>query len=261
VESIETRAAPGDIIVQNYPDPGLRYYYQGELPVRLLPAADDAPPERTSRALQKVANSYRRVWLVPGPASAWDTTGSVKRWLGRYTDLVDEQTIGTLRLELYHTPVTFSEAMQPVEAQIGDQIQLVGSRLAPATGEPRVAGEQLVLTLYWQALETMDTDYTVFVHLSSPDGQIWGQHDSQPVENTFPTSAWLPGQIVVDQHQVEIDAQAPDGIYLLLTGLYDGTTGQRPDVSGEVDILTENRILLTLLEVASRTSNGNNQDP
>jgi hypothetical protein len=259
VESIETRTAPGDIIVHNYPDPGLRYYYQGELPIRLLPAAEDTRPERTSRALQKLANSYRRVWLIPGPALVWDTRGSVEQWLGRYADLVDEETIGTLRLELYHTPATFAEAMQPVEARMGDQIQLLGYRLAPGTGEPHVAGEPLDLTLYWQALETMDANYTVFVHLADPDGQIWGQHDGQPVENTFPTATWVPGQIVVDQHQVEIDAQAPDGTYQLLTGLYDGTTGQRLAVSGDVDILTENRILLTLQEVASPT--GNDQDP
>jgi hypothetical protein len=261
VGSIEARAAPGDVIVHNYPDPGLRYYYRGELPVRLLPAAEDAPPERTSRALQKLADAYRRVWLIPGPVSAWDTEGSVEQWLGRHADLVDKQGIGTLHLELYHTPATFAEKMQPVGAQIGDQIQLLGYRLAPGAGEPYIAGEPLMLTLYWQALETVDASYTVFVHLSDPDGKIWGQHDSQPVENTFPTPTWVPGQIVVDQHQVEISTQAPDGAYQLLTGLYDGATGQRLPVSGGVDILTENRILLTLLEVASPGDKGDDQDP
>jgi mannosyltransferase len=258
VESIETRAAPGDVIVQNYPDPGLNYYYQGELPVHLLPAAEDAPPKRTGRSLRKLADAYHRIWLIPGPAATWDTEGSVKQWLGRYADRVDEQSMGTLRLELYHTPAAFAGEMRPVEAQVGDQIQLLGYRLAPGSDEPLGAGDPLTLTLYWQALEAMDANYTAFVHLSGPDEQIWGQHDGQPVENTFPTAEWLPGQIVVDRHQIEIDAQAPDGTYQLLTGLYDSATGQRLPVSGTADVLTENRILLTLLEVASPAGEGSN---
>ena len=110
-------------------------------------------------------------------------------------------------------------------------------------------------------VETLDANYTVFVHLSGPDEQIWGQHDGQPVESTFPTAEWVPGQIVVDQHQVEISAQAPDGTYKLLTGLYDSTTGQRLAVSGAADVLTDDRISLTLLEVARPDGEGNNQDP
>jgi 4-amino-4-deoxy-L-arabinose transferase-like glycosyltransferase len=258
VESIETRVAPGDVIIQNYPDPGLNYYYQGEIPLHLLPAAEDTPPARTGRRLQKLADAHLRIWLIPGPAAVWDAEGSVQQWLGRHADLVDEQTLGTLHLELYHTPATFAGEMRPVEAQVGDQIQLLGYRLAPGAVAHPGAGDSLTLTLYWQALQAMDANYTAFVHLSGPDGQIWGQHDGQPVEGSFPTSEWAPGQIVVDRHQIEIDAQAPDGTYQLLTGLYDNTTGQRLPVSGTADVLTENRILLTLLEVAGPAEEGSN---
>lgn len=262
VQNIATRAEEGDVIVQNYPDPGLQYYYHGQLPVRLLPRDSASPPERTGRTLQRLLATHDRVWLIPGPASAWDPEGSVEQWLRRFGDLVDEQALGSLRLQLYHTPLTFSEEMQAVDVQAGDRIQLLGYRLTPEAGEPLGPGERLVLTLYWQTLEPMDANYTVFVHLSDPTEHIWGQHDGQPVDGTYPTAEWMPGQIIVDPHPIEISPEAPPGSYRLMTGLYDSITGQRLSITGSSGVVDENRILVATLEVAyPADESGNNQGP
>jgi hypothetical protein len=252
VASIGARAEEGDVIVQNYPDPSLSYYYLGDLPLRLLPAADSTPPDRTERALQKLGESYRRIWLIPGPSQAWDAEGIVERWLGRHGDLVDEREIDSLRLQLYHTPETFREAMQSVDLELGGQVRLVGYRLAPGADEPVGPAETLALTLYWQALEPVRASYTVFVHLADPGEQIWGQHDGQPVQGTYPTSHWLPGELVVDQHQIEISPETPAGAYRLLVGMYDSSSGQRLTTAGQVDATNENRIVLETLEIAGQ---------
>jgi hypothetical protein len=96
----------------------------------------------------------------------------------------------------------------------------------------------------------MDSDYSVFVHLADPAEQIWAQHDSQPVQGGFPTSSWLPGEIVVDQHPIELDAEVPAGRYRLMTGMYDSSTGRRLTIKGgSAIVLDQDRILLADLEV------------
>jgi hypothetical protein len=54
------------------------------------------------------------------------------------------------------------------------------------------------LTLTWQSLRPVPYDATVFVHLKGPDGRMLTQVDRQPLEGRFPTSYWLPGQIITD---------------------------------------------------------------
>jgi 4-amino-4-deoxy-L-arabinose transferase-like glycosyltransferase len=250
VENIEVRAAERDLIIQNYPDPSLGYYYEGGLPIQLLPAAVPSPREKTERTLWKLAGSHDRIWLIPGPAEAWDAEGFVDGWLARYADLVDETEFDSLRLQLYHTHQTFLEEMQAVDAEFGAQVRLLGYRPEPEAVEPLSPGDRVSLTLYWQIPETVGTNYTVFVHLSDSSEQIWGQHDGQPVNGTYSTSEWEPGQTVVDHHTIEISPEAPSGLYRLMTGMYDGATGQRLAITVPSDLVDENRIVLTAVRVA-----------
>jgi 4-amino-4-deoxy-L-arabinose transferase-like glycosyltransferase len=99
----------------------------------------------------------------------------------------------------------------------GDAIRLLGYSLPSQAVAP---GGSLDLVLYWQAPAPVRADYTVFVHLLSPGDEIRGQGDGPPVGDTYPTSFWDPGEIVVDEHQVSIDADAPAGRYRLAVGLY-----------------------------------------
>jgi hypothetical protein len=98
----------------------------------------------------------------------------------------------------------------------------------------------------------MDFDYSVFVHVADAEETIWGQDDGQPVGGTYPTSAWVPGEIVVDQHRLQIDPEAPPGSYRLMTGMYDGSNGQRLTVEGSSDIVDDDRIVLRMLEIPPR---------
>jgi hypothetical protein len=76
------------------------------------------------------------------------------------------------------------------------------------------------VTLTWQSLQAMDEDYTVFVHLLGPDGRLHGQVDAWPVQGTYPTSAWSPGERVVDAYAVTLDPDAPPGAYQVEVGVY-----------------------------------------
>jgi hypothetical protein len=90
----------------------------------------------------------------------------------------------------------------------------------------------LTLTLYWESLRTLTTNYTVFTQLLGPDGQLYAQADRQPLQGQWPTSQWQPGQKYVDKFVLQVNPTAPAGDYTLLAGLYDLNTGQRaPAVS------------------------------
>jgi hypothetical protein len=104
-----------------------------------------------------------------------------------------------------------------------NKVRLIGYDLE---GERR-AGGTLHLTLFWESLAYMEEDHTVFVHLASEDGKIWGQRDSQPVTGFYPTSLWIPGEFVRDQVDLAISDEAPTGIYDLRVGMYHSGTGQR----------------------------------
>lgn len=111
-----------------------------------------------------------------------------------------------------------------LDARFGDQIGLLGYELDDSSAQP---GGQLDVTLFWQAAETPAEGYTVFNHLVGEDGQIWGQFDGFPTGDAWFTAAWLPGEIVMDQRTIPIEAGAPAGPYTLYVGLYTADDGQR----------------------------------
>ena len=128
----------------------------------------------------------------------------------------------------------------PVGANFSERIRLLGYDLELGSVRP---GETLSLTLYWQALSTIDTSYTVFVHLVDGEGQIWAQHDAVPGQGTLPTAGWVEGEIVTDHYELAPGADLPEDDYSLLVGLYDASTGARlPVLPGG-----EDHVRLTIL--------------
>jgi len=94
-------------------------------------------------------------------------------------------------------------------------------------------GGQLPVTLTWQGLAEMDEDYTVFVQVLDAADRIAGQVDAWPVQGTFPTSQWTPGETVSDPYLVQLSADLPPGDYRLHVGFYLLATGQRLAVVDE----------------------------
>lgn len=127
----------------------------------------------------------------------------------------------------------------PIGANFSDRIQLLGYNLAPRDVRPE---ETLSLTLHWQALSTINTSYSVFIHLIDGEGQIWAQQDAVPGLGTLPTSGWVEGEIVTDHYELGLGVDLPEDDYSLLVGLYDVSTGERlavlPDGDDHVQLTT-----------------------
>ena len=118
-----------------------------------------------------------------------------------------------------------------LEVDFGGRIRLLGYNLED---RPYRSGERVRLTLFWQALVDLDRSYTVFNHLLDPAGRLVGQKDSEPVDGFHPTVNWVAGEIVRDQYDIPIVAEAA-GALRLHSGLYLPSTGERLSVtdSGE----------------------------
>ena len=57
--------------------------------------------------------------------------------------------------------------------------------------------------------------------------------DQRPVDDTYPTLSWVPGEEIADHYRLTLDPATPPGRYRLLVGLYDRATGQCLPVRGE----------------------------
>ncbi len=82
------------------------------------------------------------------------------------------------------------------------------------------AGGRLHVRLRWRALREMAHDYTVFVQVVGPDGQLYGQVDSWPVHGTRPTGGWATGEELDDAYDFYVKADAPPGTYRVIVGWY-----------------------------------------
>lgn len=131
----------------------------------------------------------------------------------------------------------------PVEASLGDKAYLLGYHIESGF-RPE---DNIHLTLFWQCLEKMPQDYTVFVHLADERGNIVAQKDNQPVDGFYPTTKWEPGEIVRDQYDLVISSEATPRQYQLEIGMYLAETGERLGVGDggfEAD-----RVLLDEVEI------------
>jgi hypothetical protein len=134
----------------------------------------------------------------------------------------------------------------PIQFTFGEEIELIGydapQRVAP--------GDEVRVALYWRALRPMPIDYKVFVHILGPDGRLVAQTDSPPLNWSYPTTLWQPGEHIRDEHLLSVDPTTPRDDYALFVGLYDGATGERAmvrDAAGSES--AERRVLIQRIQV------------
>jgi len=157
---------------------------------------------------------------------------------GATGDSIPLQPVRVLRAQ----PLSPRQLPHRVEYLLGGQIELLG--YDTEIGDWGLGMGDWELALYWRAKEVVEKDCTVFVHLVDQGGKLWGQGDGVPVGGMYPTSAWLPGQVVEDRHVIQVDPGVPAGSYRVLVGLYDPATLERLEAVGPEGALPEGAIVL-----------------
>jgi hypothetical protein len=110
------------------------------------------------------------------------------------------------------------------------------------------SSDALSLTLYWEALEDLATDYIRFVHLLDPAAENnVAQVDGLPQGNSYPTSQWIEGEVIADSVSFNLN-QIPPGSYRLATGFYSRGEGlprlSVTSVTGDPQLLLDNWVML-----------------
>jgi hypothetical protein len=108
-------------------------------------------------------------------------------------------------------PISF-----PLSADFAGYVALLGYDLPQRRVQP---GESFALTLYWQALRNIGADLIMFTRLVDANQKVWGGRDRLARE-VYSTMLWAPQEIVTDPFTVQVDPNAPDGIYNVSVGLY-----------------------------------------
>jgi 4-amino-4-deoxy-L-arabinose transferase-like glycosyltransferase len=127
----------------------------------------------------------------------------------------------------------------PINVQIGDFAWLSGYDLSRLDNSP---GQAIFLTLWWQALNPADRDYSVYIHLWNPREQklaltwggepvigafsVWSRVPGAHFNIPYHTRLWQPGETVKDEWRIVVP-DAPPGVYELRVGLYDPASQER----------------------------------
>jgi tetratricopeptide (TPR) repeat protein len=112
----------------------------------------------------------------------------------------------------------------PQEAMLGSTVRLLGYDLPVSTFR---SGDDLEITLYWEALDTMDDSYTMFVHILDEGGTYVSGLDNPPQRGMHPTNGWLSGEIVSDAYAISLPDDTLPGTYTITVGAYDPQTMTR----------------------------------
>ncbi len=249
-EQAVQRARPGDRVYGSV-------YWRGDacgatLPVEIVRAGGPAllrlaAPMCEQTGAGDVQRTLISFVVAPEwPAGAYDVrVGAIV--LGRLTILPAQAPRGGNAAQISH----------PLQADFDGKIVLRGYDIEPSVPAALRPGEQVKVTLYWQAQQSLDRSYTVFVHLfgqtyNARSGNfLWGQHDGIPVAGTYPTTSWPAGLLVVDRHVLTIDAQAPSGDYVLEIGLYDAVVPPYPRLAlrDQRGATVDDRVILQAVRV------------
>jgi hypothetical protein len=155
--------------------------------------------------------------------------------------------LGPLQLLHYNsTGYTAEPAQIDRFDDFGGQIALIGVDVSAETAVP---GEQVTVTLYWQAQTSMAINFQSFVHLLRPDGSLAAQSDHlNPGE--FPTRRWPPDKYVRDVHVLQLPPDLPPGEYQITAGLWVQSEGWRlPLLDANENQIDDKAALFTLTVV------------
>lgn len=171
-----------------------------------------------------------------------ETALAVNQLLGDTLCPVSRQFVGSVLLTQYANTMLTNEV--GIAAAFNDNIHLDQVQSSPLSLQP---GDPLCLELIWSVNTPPTTDYTVFVHLLTPEGQLVAQADLPPGNGYTPTTTWTSDQPIADKHGLIIPPTLSPGRYHLWLGLYDTSGTRLPLLDNPADALfvTEVEIVAT----------------
>lgn len=129
--------------------------------------------------------------------------------------------LGAMPAPLHDIPK--GEIQNPFPVNFGHQIEFLGISLRELLEWPTA----FEVTYYWQCLKKTESDLRVFVHITTPSGQMVFQQDHWPLAGHLTTSQWSVGDVVRERYVVVLPGSLPPGRYQLRVGWFDPPRGPR----------------------------------
>ena len=108
-----------------------------------------------------------------------------------------------------------------LDTHFGNQLRLRGHDI-------EAKDDALNIKLYWQSSQPIDFDYSAFVHLKNEDGLVVAQKDVGIGQTqTYLPTTWAVGDLVADEHPIELPPDLPNGTYQVQVGVYNWVSGER----------------------------------
>ena len=197
------------------------YYHRDGAPVYPLPRSRPDPTLLVPE-LERIAATHDRLYVLYWGEGQRDPERVIERWLDGNTYKASEEWVGDVRFAVYAVPHQADITVTPSGATFagldGETITLKSYTVWPQMARP---GEVVQAQLVWTADATPARPYKVFLHLIAADGSLVAQRDAEPVGGSRPTTTWMPGEEVVDNHGLLMPPDLPPGDYALRLGLYD----------------------------------------
>jgi hypothetical protein len=183
----------------------------------------------TAPLIQNMAETRPRLWVLSasGPWLPWRVR-PVERFMAAHYYPIQELSTNppdpSIRLVEFSTlaapdPYGFRGPEHLTDLVFGENIRLAGFTLP--VGAAYHPGDVLPVSLYWQADETPEKDYTVAWFLVSEDGsRVVQGADYQPGWGFAPTSRWTAGAPVWDNRALHLPADLEQGQYQLWVRVY-----------------------------------------
>jgi 4-amino-4-deoxy-L-arabinose transferase-like glycosyltransferase len=228
---VEDHARQGDAVLSHveYTRIPFSYYYRGDSPVFAPFGGRVGGGDEVSATLAGLGD-YDTVWLVQSHTDQVDPDRAVESWLAHSFPLVTEQYPPGVEIKGY--AVRHRLGIVPLTAHSVDAIFGEGVRLAAyeIDGVVHAATDDtyhppsgwIHVTLYWEALVEISGDYSAVVRMTDDAHQVWGGslERATGAMQFYPSSSWVPGEIVRDDHDVNLNPQTPTGEYNLEVRLF-----------------------------------------
>jgi hypothetical protein len=114
----------------------------------------------------------------------------------------------------------FLRAQHTTRAVWGDAIELLGYSVEADDAAKR----NLEVTLFLRALAPMSEDYTFSVKVRDAKDRTWGQEDKWAGSNSYATTQWSVGDVIVERFYPGLSACASGGEYRLTVEVYEPKT-------------------------------------
>ena len=203
------------------------YYHRDGAPVYPLPRGRPDPAV-VEPELARIAAAHDRLYVLFWGAEQRDPQGIIEHWLDSHAFKASEEWVGDVRFVVYGLLGEPPAAPTPSGATFagldGETITLHDFTVWPVAAQ---AGDVVGARLLWSADATPGRAYKVFLHLLDEKGQVIAQRDGEPGGGARPTTSWMAGEQVTDNHGLLLPPDLPPGDYTLRLGLYDALDPSR----------------------------------